>query len=78
MILSLLHKCQHTKIHVYGMYYSTFNTGFVTDGEFHTLRRKGDDGIPIHLYQIIADLRPGVNRLSEKKLLQILTKCGGK
>ena len=60
------------------MSYFGFNTGFVTDGEFSTLRRKGDDKIPTHLYQVIQDIRPEVSKLGVTKMRQILIKTEGR
>ncbi|XP_072044001.1 uncharacterized protein [Amphiura filiformis] len=49
--------------------------GTVTDGEFATLRAKGTKR-PVHIAQVISNVRKQVNQMRQKTLLQMLTKTG--
>ncbi|KAK3754312.1 hypothetical protein QZH41_018745, partial [Actinostola sp. cb2023] len=49
--------------------------GFVTDGEFNSLRTQGE-ARPIHIWQLIHDCKESVSRQSEKTLLKMLVKVG--
>ena len=42
--------------------YSIFITGVVTDGEFHTLRSRGDTRA-LHVYQLLHDAKDSVRKM---------------
>ena len=50
--------------------------GFVTDGEFNSLRTKGAKH-PLHLVQLIRDARESVSKKSEQYLLKLIVRIGG-
>ena len=52
-------------------------SGVGTDGEFHTLRTRGDSRA-LHLYQVIHDVKEGVKRMSVNTLRNLLYPGYGK
>ena len=50
--------------------------GFVTDGEFNSLRTKGAKR-SLHLVQLIRDARESVSKKSEQYLLKLIVRIGG-
>ena len=52
-------------------------TGAVSDGEFNSLRTQGATR-PVHLWQLIHDVKASVKRQSAKTLLAMLVKICGK
>ena len=54
----------------------TLSIGFVTDGEFNSLRTKGAKR-PLHLVQLIRDARESVSKKSEQYLLKLIVRIGG-
>ena len=58
------------------MFSTLFGLGTVTDGEFCSLRSKGETR-PLHVWQLIHDSKEAVQKLSKKTLLETLVKCGG-
>ena len=48
----------------------------VTDGEFNSLRRQGEKK-PVHIWQIIHDLRESISRQEALTLEKMLKKIGG-
>jgi hypothetical protein len=53
-----------------------FSLGFVTDGEFNSLRTKGEKRM-IHVVELIRDARNSVSSKSGKKLLKLLERTEG-
>ena len=53
------------------------NPGTVTDGEFNSLCTRGRGSRPLHLYQLIQDIRKQVNVMREKRLKEILKENKG-
>ena len=53
-----------------------FSLGFVTDGEFNSLRTKGEKRT-IHVVELIRDARNSVSSKSGKKLLKLLERTEG-
>lgn len=51
-------------------------TGLVTDGEFSSLRTRGETR-PLHIWQLIHDAWDSVSRLSRNTLLKMLVQTGG-
>jgi len=51
--------------------------GAVSDGEFNSLRTQGATR-PVHLWQLIHDMRESVNKQKKETLLRMLVKIGGK
>lgn len=51
--------------------FSMILAGTVTDGEFCSLRSRGETRV-LHLWQLIHDARESVQRLSKKTLLEML------
>lgn len=50
--------------------------GFVTDGEFNSLRTKGEKR-PLHVVQLIRNARESVSKKSEAVLLKLIVRTGG-
>jgi hypothetical protein len=50
--------------------------GFVTDGEFNSLRTKGEKR-PLHVVQLIRNARESVTRKSKGFLLKFIVRTGG-
>ena len=55
---------------------SHFYTGFVSDGEFNSLRTQGEHR-PVHLWQLIHDAKESVSRQSQQTLFKRMVKIGG-
>jgi hypothetical protein len=53
-----------------------FSLGFVTDGEFNSLRTKGEKR-PLHVVELIRDARNSVSSKSGKTLLKLLVRTEG-
>ena len=53
-----------------------FSLGFVTDGEFNSLRTKGEKRT-LHVVELIRDARNSVRSKSGKKLLKLLERTEG-
>lgn len=57
--------------------YMYFFPGTVTDGEFCSLRSRGETR-PLHLWQIIHDARDSIGKMSKATLLNMLELIYGK
>ena len=63
-------------MHDYIKYNLSNFLGFVTDGEFNSLRTKGEKR-PLHLVELIRDARNSVSSKSGKNLLKLLVRTEG-
>lgn len=76
------HPTQDSSIILYHQYHIVnivvlFHRGTVTDGEFCSLRSRGETR-PLHLWQIIHDASDSVGKMSKATLLKMLDFIYGK
>jgi hypothetical protein len=57
--------------HLYPIFFASLFLGTVTDGEFGSLRTKGENR-PLHLWQIIHDAKELARKMSKKLLIGCL------